>query len=315
MRRAAVYGSTFLVGASAIGGTASWFATRRAFAAHPPSGRLVEVGEHRLHLDCVGNGDITVVFESALGGWSIDWAQLQPIVAQHTRVCSYDRAGYGWSDPSHRRSAPSAVADELRSLLQAADVPAPYLLVGHSAGGLYVRHFAARYADEVAGMVLVDPFHEHLLGRYPEDSDAVQQTANLKYLRWARYLAITGVTRLLSAPVASSPDLLEPQRAVASAIGYRYDRYEAFYNEAAALVYATRDSDTDLPPSHVPVIVLTSTKNADDPTTGSIWVDLHKEIAATSPRGDQRLIESGHFIQVDRPQAVLDAILDILRQR
>src|SRR2546423_636251 len=94
---------------NAVGPSASatiwwdWVANRRGFATHRPPGRLVSVGNHRLHLDCAGSGGPTVVFESALGGWSIDWALVQPRVAAMTTACMYDRAGYGWSDPAHHR--------------------------------------------------------------------------------------------------------------------------------------------------------------------------------------------------------------------
>lgn len=312
MRWIAVYGSAFVVGVSVLGGTASWIATRRGFASHPAPGELVDVGGHRLHLNCTGNGDVTVVLESALGGWSIDWAKLQPLVAQRTRVCAYDRAGYGWSDASGRRYSPEATARELHQLLRSADVPGPYLLVGHSAGGLYARHFAALYPNEVVGLVLVDPSHENLLARLPADSDAVTQTQKLKHLRWIRFITVTGVTRLFRIPVANAPDLQENERAIASAIGYRYGGYEAFYNEASAFVDATSVGDSTIAAPDVPVIVLTSSENANQEKTGTLWRQLHDEISDAYPRGSARTVEAGHFIHVERPQAVLDAVLALL---
>lgn len=311
-RRWVTYGSAILLGAGVVGGTANWIATRRGFAVHPAPGQLVDVGGHRLHLDCSGSGSVTVVLESALGGWSIDWAKLQPILAERTRVCAYDRAGYGWSDASGRRYTPEATARELHELLEAADVPGPYLLVGHSIGGLYVRHFAALNPADVVGMVLVDPSHENLIARLPEDSDAVEQTKNLKYLRWARFLTATGVTRLFRMPVANSRDLDSAERGIASAIGYRYASYEAFYNEAAAIVEATSAGDAVIASPDIPVIVLTSSENARDPKTGTIWQQLHEEIAASFPRGTVRTIDSGHFIHVESPDAVAAAVNDVI---
>ena len=258
---------------------------------------------------------MTVVLESALGGWSIDWAQLQPLVAQTTRVCAYDRAGYGWSDATGRRYSPEETAQELHQLLRSADVPGPYVLVGHSAGALYVRYFAALYPDEVAGLVLIDPSHENLLVRLPADSAAVTQTKKLKYLRWIRFVTLTGVTRLFRMPVANSPDLRPAERAVASAIGYRYSAYEAFYNEASAFVEATSDGNRMIAAPSVPVIVLTSEENANDERTGAIWHQLHHEIAATYADSSTRSVDAGHFIHVQRPEAVLDAVLAVLERQ
>ena len=306
------YGSAILLGAGVLGGTANSIATRRGFASNPAPGRLVDVGGHRLHLDCSGSGSVTVVLESALGGWSIDWAKLRPVLAERIRVCAYDRAGYGWSDASGRRYTPEATARELHDLLVAADVPGPYLLVGHSIGGLYVRHFAALYRADVVGMVLVDPSHEDLLARLPQDSDAVEQTKNLKYLRWARFLTATGVTRLLGIPVANSRDLDSAERGIASAIAYRFSGYEAFYNEAASIVEATSAGGAVIGSPDIPVIVLTSSQNAGDPTTGTTWQQLHKEIAASFPRGTTRTIDSGHFIHVESPHAVAAAVNDVI---
>src|SRR5690349_17168655 len=122
-----------------------------------PPGQLVDVDGHRLHINCMGTGSPTVVIEAGLGDWSTSWAgYVQPEVAKTTRVCTYDRAGLGWSDASSLPSDAAQFAKELHTLLQNANVPGPYVMVGHSLGGLIVRIFAHDYASEVAGVVLVD---------------------------------------------------------------------------------------------------------------------------------------------------------------
>jgi pimeloyl-ACP methyl ester carboxylesterase len=124
--------------------------------AYPMSGQLIDVGGHRLHLNCTGSGSPTVVLEPGGGDMSSVFGWIAPTVADHTRACVYDRAGRGWSDPSEAPQDGAQIATDLHTLLHRGHVPGPYVLAGHSFGGLYVRTFAARYPDEVAGMVLVD---------------------------------------------------------------------------------------------------------------------------------------------------------------
>ena len=124
--------------------------------AYPMPGQLIDVGGHRLHLSCTGSGTPTVVLEPGAGEMSSNLGWITPAVARDTRVCVYDRAGRGWSEPADSAQDGAQIATDLHTLLQRGHVPGPYVLAGHSFGGLYVLTFTARYPDEVAGMVLVD---------------------------------------------------------------------------------------------------------------------------------------------------------------
>lgn len=124
--------------------------------AYPMPGQLIDVGGHSLHLSCTGSGSPTVVLQPGGGEMSSNLGWITPAVASKTRVCVYDRAGRGWSEPADTPQDGTQIAADLHTLLQRGHVPGPYVLAGHSFGGLYVRTFAARYPDEVAGMVLVD---------------------------------------------------------------------------------------------------------------------------------------------------------------
>jgi pimeloyl-ACP methyl ester carboxylesterase len=119
-------------------------------------GRLIDVGGFRMHLDCTGTGSPTVILEGGFVNSSIEWKTIQPAIARTTQVCSYDRAGLGWSEPSNTPRTSQNMADELRALLKNAGVAGPYVLVGHSYGGLNVRLYAAEHPEEVAGIVLID---------------------------------------------------------------------------------------------------------------------------------------------------------------
>jgi len=137
----------------------------------PPPGQLVDVGGYQLHLYCIGaenTGNPTVILETLAGGLSPYWAWVQPEVAKVTRVCSYDRAGRAWSDPSPQLQDLPQTVDALHTLLVKANVAPPFVLVGHSIGGLYMRKFAADHSTEVVGMVLVDSAHPEQFDRHPE---------------------------------------------------------------------------------------------------------------------------------------------------
>jgi pimeloyl-ACP methyl ester carboxylesterase len=148
-----------LVALAVIGVIYQAFATQIYRRIYPPPGELVDVGGHSLHLNCVGEGSPTVILESGLGAMSVDWANIQPEVSDTTRVCAYDRAGTGWSEPGPGPGDPQQIAAELHTLLANAGIDGPYVLVGHSFGGLYVRMYAYQYPNEVEGMVLVDSSH------------------------------------------------------------------------------------------------------------------------------------------------------------
>src|SRR5688572_6672126 len=125
--------------------------------AYPPPGELVDVGRYRLHLNCTGSGSPTVVIDSGMGDWSASWSSwVQPEVAKTTRVCTYDRAGAGWSESGSRPPTVEQFTKELHTLLQNAGIPGPYVLVGHSLGGFTVRVFVHDYAADVAGVVLIE---------------------------------------------------------------------------------------------------------------------------------------------------------------
>jgi pimeloyl-ACP methyl ester carboxylesterase len=141
---------------ASIGGGYQTLGAAADAKAYPMPGQLIDVGGHRLHLSCTGAGAPTVVLEPAAGEMSSNLGWIAPAVARDTRVCAYDRAGRAWSEPAATAQDAAHIATDLHTLLARGHVPGPYVLAGHSFGGLYVLTFAARYPDEVAGMVLVD---------------------------------------------------------------------------------------------------------------------------------------------------------------
>ena len=155
-RRWLVYPLLAVLALSAIGGGYETVRESIDATAYPAPGQLIDVGGHRLHLNCVGSGSPTVVLEPGHGEVSSAMAWIAPAVARDTRVCVYDRAGRGWSDAADGPQDAVQTATDLHTLLDRAHVPGPYVLAGHSFGGLYVLTFAATYPDQVAGLVLLD---------------------------------------------------------------------------------------------------------------------------------------------------------------
>jgi pimeloyl-ACP methyl ester carboxylesterase len=156
-RRWIVYPLLTVLALASLGGGYETMRESIDAAAYPPPGQLIDVGGHRLHLNCTGSGSPTVVLEPGLGEVCPAMGWIAPVVARDSRVCVYDRAGRGWSDPADgpQDDAVQTAAD-LHTLLDHAHIPGPYVLAGHSFGGLYILTFAATYPDQVAGMVLLD---------------------------------------------------------------------------------------------------------------------------------------------------------------
>jgi pimeloyl-ACP methyl ester carboxylesterase len=144
-----------VLGAFAVGGAVASVSAAVGKSAPPQAGQLIDVGGRRLYIECRGTGSPVVLLQAGMNASAADWGDVAPAAAASTRVCAYDRAGHGWSDGAGSQDG-NAIATDLHLLLERADVAGPYVLVGHSSGGPYMRVFAARYPDEVAGMVLID---------------------------------------------------------------------------------------------------------------------------------------------------------------
>jgi pimeloyl-ACP methyl ester carboxylesterase len=160
-----------------------WIATRNELSATPPPGRLVDVDGRRLHIWCTGSGAPSVILETGLGGTTVDWGFVQPAVAQFTRVCSYDRAGMGYSNPGPTPRTARRMARELGQLLERSGIDKPVVLVGASIGGLIVRVFVSEQAERAAGLVPVDATHEDREDEVPQLARVVPIISSIGILR------------------------------------------------------------------------------------------------------------------------------------
>jgi pimeloyl-ACP methyl ester carboxylesterase len=155
-RRAVLYPPLVVLLLIAVAGAAGTIAAASSSTPAPTTGRTYFVNGHHLYLSCVGSGGPTVVLFNGLGEWTPNWAWVQTNVSHTTRVCAFDRAGEGWSGGKAVREDGHELAADLHALLRAAQVPAPYVLAGHSVGGTYALVYAAQYPNQVAGVTLID---------------------------------------------------------------------------------------------------------------------------------------------------------------
>lgn len=282
----------------------------------------------RINLRCSGKGAPTILLESGFGATSLAWYRIQPELAKRYRVCAYDRAGYGFSDPGPVPRDGAAIARDLDRALRAARIVGPYVVVGHSAGGLYARLFANRRSKEVVGMVLVEPSVEHQDRRFAGMFGP--RAASLDALR--NRAAACEQAALKKALPSEEPELQacvgkprEDQPAAVNAArrteGMRASTWRTQVSELDNLWGRTSEQVSLGPQSYgdMPLIVLTAGKaydEAPEPARSAVknlWSELHAEIAARSTRGEARLVPSAtHMMILDAPQAVIQAVDDVV---
>jgi pimeloyl-ACP methyl ester carboxylesterase len=308
----------------ALSATYQAIATARERARFPIPGKLIDVGGYRLHLRCQGVGSPVVILESGFGMTSNEWVLVQPELTRFTRACSYDRAGYGWSD----RGPPADAIDVLHTLLRKGEIASPYVMVGHSYGSGLVRRYAYRFRNEVAGIVLTATSYpdEEVLRKSAESSDRHRRGFDI--YAWTTR---AGLLRIL--PERVLPEILRDYFALLR----KYLPLQAAESEIAFL-HQTK---------HVQALVLeadhpTPKEEVEDATAcrqgfGSIpllaltekWVyspaadeqereearredERQTRLARLSSRGAKIEVDRGHLIPLERPLVVIEAIQEVV---
>jgi CubicO group peptidase (beta-lactamase class C family)/surfactin synthase thioesterase subunit len=257
---------------------------------YPAPGEMVDVGGYSLHLFCVGEnngGRPTVILESSLGGTSSVWAWIQPEIAKSTRVCAYDRAGMGWSEPSPEPRDAQIIAKDLHTLLQNANIPGPYVLVGWSFGGLYMRAYASEYPDEVAGLALLDSSSPEQCTSTP--GGQAQCAAQARMYSIAPVLVRMGVMRVMGLfqPASGLPALQS------GAIRASFSATKDMDAQSAEFLASPGEDVQNLNANSfgdIPLLVLTATEHGTPPDLEQLWQTWQAGFTALSTNSLQHIM-------------------------
>ena len=308
------------LGVLALGGTYQAVKSRSDALRFPREGRLIDIGGYRLNLNCKGQGQPTVILEAGLTVPAISWRPVQREVSGFARVCSYDRAGYDWSDPGPLPRTSERSMRELHTLLRAAGESPPYFLVGHSFGGTNVRIYNWLYPDDVAGMILVEPGHEDL--KLPDHvQQAFDATVRAERAGLARgaFLYRFGFSRFQARNRIDDPGLpfdkqewayfdIQPKyhEAVTSELE-NLDQGKAALRNAGTLgdkpliVLIAKESLLDLP-----------LPDEDKAGMNKTWVELEKSLIKLSGHGKWVMVDgTTHMVPLERPDAIVAAIREM----
>ena len=280
---------------------------------HPMPGQLVDIGGYKLHIDCTGQGSPTVILDAGMGDSFLSWHKVQPEIAKFTRVCSYDRAGLGYSDSSPRPRTTRVFVDELHRLLQHAGITGPVVLVGHSMGGFDVRLYASLYRNEVAGLVLVDSSHPEQQKRLPPAINDLDAT----WLREQEFFEFTmpfGIPRLMG--FCGNDDAIR-------AADCNFHTARESVEELKAISQSAAETANSGSLGDIPLVVLSHDPDIPQPDlpedlvkpTNDAWQQMQEELAHLSTRGKQVIAKnSSHYIQLDRPDLVVAAVRSVVDQ-
>ena len=264
-----------------------------------PHGRFINLGLQVMYIDCLGKQSPTVLIDVGLGDASANWLKIAKVLSKDIRICLYDRAGYGWSDPGPGNRTTAQIVHELNMLLEFAEVPEPYVIVGHSFGGFTARYFAATYPDKTAGMVLIDSSHPDQIYRL-SPLDQIKQKQPIKLAR--------------TEPAPEYMDETEKRwyflNSSRKATFAQMEELRSFKESA----YQVKHSG---PLLDIPIAVLSRGKNQLPKINGisleEEWREMQKDLLTLSKKSWHSIIQnSGHKVYQDAPQEIIDNILKVV---
>ncbi|MDP9160631.1 MAG: alpha/beta hydrolase [Acidobacteriota bacterium] len=281
-------------------------AARERQTYHPP-GKLVDVGGYRLHLYCSGTGGPTVLLDYGLVGTYLDWAYVQPEVAKFTRVCSYDRGGYGWSDPSPKERLPGVMAEELHTLLSNAGVTPPYIVAGHSFGAFNALAFARLFPRETAGVILID-------GSHPDESIPFGWRNKL----WLRTMQLTlpfGLPRWRKWCGGGDSDT----QGIKTAITCRSQYQQTYYRQWGTFQRSAEEIRGLGPVGDIRLAVIARDSKRAGAQNNAIneerWQVLQQQLTRLSTKSSYVIAQgSGHAVPLQRPEVIVEVIRKMVEQ-
>ena len=302
--------SVIFIATAAIAGSSSFnaIALHHFWSSHPPAGQFVQVNGYKMHIHCTGSGSPTIILDAELGNDSTTWGEIQPVLSKTTRVCSYDRAGFGWSDPIPTPRDADNIADELHQMLLQAQVTDSIVLLGHSIAGLYMRDYATRYPKNVAGMVFVD------VSTPLQDQNPAFNNGSKGPPSWfIRAATIAGVPRLIG---MCSPSVQGPKAAFRKLRAEDICRlhYSAMSGELDSFQASGEETVRTGPYGSLPILIISHDPGKmlakPHPTKQDIgrqdaWTQMQEDLKSLSTRS-QRIIAKGstHNVPIDRADLI-----------
>lgn len=319
MKKFILWLGILVLGLFAVGVTYEQWARYRVNDAHRPAGVVIRMPWGETHINCSGVRDatkLTIILQSGLDLFgSLSWAPIQQDIARSFRVCSYDRPGILWSEPINSPRDAVSIADELTALLKTVGERPPFLLVGHSLGGLMSQVHAARYPEEVTGLVLIDSSHHEQAQRLPPEAVAAEMSEPPPDWLVAT-AANVGLLRLLDPfPSTPIPDSVAPARQFMSTSA------GGLIAEVRAIPTITTQAGEERVLKTLPIVVMTRGREPDGlrkflsddiiAEAAEVWLELQAELTQLSERSEQHVVEdAGHYIHHDQPKVVVDTILE-----
>jgi len=272
--------------------------------AHPPQGAFYTVNGRQMYIHCTGSGSPTIVLDSGYGSDSLTWQIVQPELSKTTRVCSFDRAGSGWSDPQPGLRDADQISQQLHDLLHQAQVNGPIVLMGHSIAGLYIRDYATHYPADIAGIVFVD-------GSSPSQFHNPLFTAEMvKGPTWLLYRAtsILGIPRLLWICSLSAPGLDAHAGLVDAEDRFR-GHIGALQTDMDSFPQSADETAQTGPYGALPILIFTQdtdkTSAEGEPNIAVAWRQMQEDLKKLSTRSRRIIAKgSGHYIHIDRADLI-----------
>jgi pimeloyl-ACP methyl ester carboxylesterase len=295
------------------------FARSRLAGQFPAPGIMVDADDHKLHVNCKGNGQVTVFLVAGLNEFSVQWSLVQPPLVRETRTCSYDRAGLGWSEPAKHAPTLDKSVQDLRAVLTAIDNHHPVVLVGHSYGAILVRLYAKRYPANIKAVVLLDPASEDMPERIVGYGDALAAAA--AQFRGLVPLASLGLMALSTGDIPAGllkGEAIDQYRALLATGNF----FDAAGAETASMIenlHAAKKEGLDMP-AQFPVVIIS--RGQPDPIPGlphasaysleTTWSQLQSEMVARMKARQLIAHKSGHSIQLSQPELVVDSVRELI---
>jgi len=280
-------------------------------ARHPAPGGLVTVGGHLMHINCDGQCSPTIIFELGVGSSSVSWNDVHKRVSRFTRACVYDRPGLGYSEPTDQPLRSSNVAERLQELLRAAKIEDDLVLVGWSAGGVYIREFYRRYPERVEAMLFVDSSHEQQANRMPQSSGGGSDPM----LEIASRLAPFGIVRMsgiLNHRVERGAGSVELKSQL-KAVYHQSHILKTVLRESAAFDLDINAAQSPSPLGDLPLIVLTRGISDSSQQENDARNQLQQELTLLSTNGKQIIAsESGHHVYADQPELLVESVEELV---